>query len=93
MRYSSALVVLALPLIVAACGKLGALDTPPGSIYPKIYPANAVAPTQPASPVSDAPLPAFTKSGAWIDPDTRQPRIDSRADQDNWSAINKPGTN
>lgn len=93
MRLAHAPIAFALVALVAGCGKMGGLETPPGSTYLRTYPASTSMPTPAPSPVSDTPPPAFTKSGAWIDPDTRLPRIDPRADQDVWSAINRPGTN
>jgi hypothetical protein len=97
---------LLLLLGTAACGKMGALEKPPGATYPRGYPAGAEAKPvaglndsgteQPlSSAASSGPVgethPAFTKSGAWIDPNMHQPNIDPYADQDKWHLNNSIG--
>jgi len=66
----------------SGCGKVGSLDTPPNSTYPKVYPAAAV---HQASRVQNGPsakTASFTPNGAWIDPNLRLPNIDPYADVD-----------
>lgn len=92
---------------LAACGKVGPPGTPPGSTYPKAYPAGATA-TSLISPLSDHDAttnaastkilqppdvngPAFTAKGDWIDPDTHRPTIDPNADLDKWHLNNPVG--
>ncbi len=96
--------ITALAAAPAACGKVGPPNTPPGSIYPRAYPAGASASSliEPLShdsnaastriePPSDPHGPAFTAQGAWIDPNTRRPQIDPYADLDKWHLNNPVG--
>jgi predicted small lipoprotein YifL len=106
MRHPLRLGLVVLLGALAACGKIGPPDTPPGSTYPKAYPAGATA-TSLISPLSDrettnaastkiltAPEvngPAFTAKGSWIDPNTHRPTIDPNADLDKWHLNNPVG--
>ena len=77
-----ALILVAAIVLLAGCGKVGSLDVPPGSTYPKVYPSNAK-PLPAASRntvVQTGPQPEFTSSGAWIDPDQHRFLIDPFAD-------------
>jgi len=79
-----ALAAIGAILVLAGCGKLGSLDVPPHSTYPKIYPANAIRTNPAASSLRSVSVPAtnFTPSGAWIDPDQHRAAIDPFADID-----------
>ena len=106
MTRSFPFAAIALLAGLAACGKVGPPDTPPGSTYPKAYPAGTTASalitplssrdtTNAASKTIQEPPatsgPAFTAKGAWIDPDTRGPKIDPNADLDKWHLNNPVG--
>jgi hypothetical protein len=67
---------------LADCGKVGSPDIPPGSTYPKVYPALAVKSARPNQAEANATVSSFTPTGAWIDPNMRRPDIDPYADID-----------
>jgi hypothetical protein len=73
---------LALLVALAACGKAGSPSVPPNSTFPKVYPANASRPQNPAQSKPVTQSAAFTPSGAWIDPNQHLPTIDPYADID-----------
>ena len=82
MTRRAAFAVLALAAALTGCGKVGGPDIPQGSTYPKVYPADAAhGALQPQQlPYEVGQKPAFTPSGAWIDPDQLRPRVDPYAD-------------
>ena len=70
---------------LAGCGKVGALNIPPDSTYPKVYPKAAAKEAAPVESGPGAQGAAFTPSGAWIDPNVRRPTVDPYADVDHSS--------
>lgn len=68
---------LALLALLAGCGRYGGVRSPPGSSYPQVYPAAALA----TAPATATPIPApphdprFTRDGAYIDPSTKVPAV------------------
>ena len=82
LRLGTAVGALAFAAALAGCGKVGSPDIPPGSTYPKVYPANAIRPTQPQQAQAPTTGSAFTASGAWIDPAQRLILVDPYADID-----------
>ena len=79
-----ALAAIGAILVLAGCGKLGSLDVPPHSTYPKVYPANAIKTNPAGASLRSVSGPAanFSPSGAWIDPDQHRATIDPFADVD-----------